>query len=88
MNGETVKGGIVQGVVVSNKMDKTVVIRVGRRLKHPVYKKFITRFSKLHVHDPENKCTIGVIIVAGECRPISKTKSWKLLKVLEKVEQV
>lgn len=72
------------GEVVSNKMDKTIVVRVVRKIKHPVYHKYIKRSKKYHVHDAGNSCNIGDIVQIVECRPISKTKSWKLEKVVEK----
>lgn len=72
------------GEVISNKMDKTVVVRVVRRIKHPVYGKYVQKSKKYHAHDANNSCTIGDIVQIVECRPISKTKSWKLDKVIEK----
>ncbi len=81
---EETKGRVLQGVVVSDKMDKTIVVRVDRRVKHKVYKKIITKSTKFHVHDPEQKCGIGDVVAIKECKPISKTKSWELLNILEK----
>ena len=72
------------GRVVSNKMDKTVTVMVERRVKHPLYGKFITRSTKYHVHDEENSCQEGDLVQIKECRPISKTKSWQLHKVVER----
>jgi small subunit ribosomal protein S17 len=71
------------GRVVSNKMDKTVTVLIERRVKHPVYGKYITRSSKIHAHDANNECGIGDRVVVEETRPISKSKSWKLLRVEE-----
>lgn len=84
MSDNKINGRVLQGVVVSNKMDKTLVVKVDRRVQHSVYKKIITKSTKYHVHDPENKCAIGDNVVIKECRPISKTKSWELVNILEK----
>lgn len=74
------------GIVTSNKMDKTVVVRVERRVKHPLYGKYITRSKKYHAHDENNEIRQGDLVVIEECRPISKTKTWKVTKVLEKAK--
>ncbi len=74
----------VTGIVQSNKMDKSIVLLVERRIKHPLYGKYIRRSSKIQAHDPENSCQIGDKVVIKECRPISKNKSWVLVKVVEK----
>jgi small subunit ribosomal protein S17 len=71
------------GKVVSNKMDKTITVMIERRVKHPVYGKYITRSSKIHAHDESNQCGIGDTVTVGETRPISRTKTWKLLEVVE-----
>ncbi len=76
------------GRVVSNKADKTITILVERRVKHPVYGKFITRSSKIHAHDENNECNIGDVVTVAETRPISKLKTWKLLRVDEAVAKV
>ncbi|MEE4192358.1 MAG: 30S ribosomal protein S17 [Halieaceae bacterium] len=76
------------GRVVSNKMDKTVTVLIERRVKHPVYGKYITRSSKIHAHDENNECGIGDVVTVQETRPISKSKSWKLLSVDESAVQV
>ena len=73
----------VSGRVVSNKMDKTITVLVERRVKHPVYGKYITRSSKLHAHDESNQCQLGDQVTVRESRPISKTKSWTLVSVDE-----
>ncbi len=70
---------ILQGVVVSDAMDKTVVVRVERRVMHPVYKKFIRRSKKYSAHDETNSCKIGDFVRIEECRPISKSKSWTVI---------
>ena len=66
------------GKVVSNKMDKTITVIVERRIKHPLYGKYIKRSKKIHAHDEENQCQEGDLVTIEETRPISKTKSWKL----------
>ena len=66
------------GKVVSNKMDKTITVVVERRIKHPLYGKYIKRSKKIHAHDEENQCQEGDLVTIEETRPISKTKSWKL----------
>jgi len=76
------------GRVVSNKADKTITVLVERRVKHPVYGKYITRSSKIHAHDENNECNNGDVVTVAETRPISKLKTWKLLRVEEAVAQV
>jgi len=71
------------GKVVSNKMDKSVTVLIERRVKHPVYGKYITRSTKLHAHDENNVCKEGDIVTIAECRPMSKTKAWALVEVVE-----
>ena len=75
------------GVVASDKMDKSITVKIERRVKHPIYGKFITRSTNLHVHDEKNECGIGDTVVIEQCRPVSKTKAWRLVKVLEKAVQ-
>jgi small subunit ribosomal protein S17 len=70
---------VLQGVVVSDKADKTISVRVERRIMHPLYKKFIRRSKKYSAHDPDNSCKIGDRVRIRECRPISKSKRWELL---------
>lgn len=74
----------IQGRVVSNKMDKSVVVVVDRKIKHPVYGKFLKRSTKLYVHDENNSCSIDDFIEIKECRPLSKKKCWVLVNILEK----
>ena len=76
------------GKVVSNKANKTITVLVERRVKHPVYGKYITRTSKIHAHDENNECNMGDVVTVAETRPISKLKTWKLLRVEESVAQV
>ncbi len=70
---------VLQGVVVSDKMDKTVVVQVERRVMHPIYKKYVKRSKKYSAHDEGNVHKIGDVVRIQECRPISKTKSWEVL---------
>ena len=70
---------ILQGVVVSDKMDKTVIVRVDRMIMHPLYKKYIRRSKRYPAHDPENRCRIGDRVRIRECRPLSKTKHFEVL---------
>lgn len=77
----------VNGRVISNRMDKTVTVAVERLERHPLYGKFVRRTTKLHAHDENNECTTGDWVSIEECRPLSKLKSWRLVKVLEKPAQ-
>lgn len=72
------------GTVVSDKMDKTVVVQVERIVKHPMYKKYIRRWAKFMAHDEANTCGIGDKVVITESRPLSKNKQWRVSKVVEK----
>jgi small subunit ribosomal protein S17 len=76
------------GRVVSDKMDKTVTVLVERRVKHPLYGKVIRLSKKYHAHDEANECREGDTVVIEECRPLSKTKAWKVTKLLEKARVV
>ena len=78
---------IQTGSVVSDKMDKSATVLIERRVKHPVYGKFVRKSTKLHIHDENNECSIGDTVQISECRPMSKTKSWTLVKVVEKANQ-
>lgn len=71
----------VTGRVVSSKMDKSITVLVERRVKHPLYGKYITRSSKMHAHDAENECQEGDLVTIRQVRPISKTKSWALKSI-------
>ncbi|CZF80462.1 30S ribosomal protein S17 [Grimontia sp. AD028] len=73
-----------QGRVISDKMDKSIVVAIERQVKHPIYGKFIKRTTKLHAHDENNECAQGDTVEIRECRPLSKTKSWTLVRVVEK----
>lgn len=70
---------VLQGTVVSNKADKTIVVRVESDIIHPVYKKYIRRSKRYAAHDPENKCQTGEQVKIIECRPLSKTKKWQVV---------
>ena len=76
------------GKVVSNKMDKTITVLIERRVKHPVYGKYITRSSKIHAHDEQNTCGVGDTVTVTQCRPLSKSKTWKLLEIVESATPV
>ena len=74
------------GVVVSNKMDKTIAVQVERRLMHPIYGKFVKRSKKFFAHDEENTCNIGDKVRIMETRPLSKKKRWRLVEILERAK--
>jgi small subunit ribosomal protein S17 len=74
------------GVVSSNKMDKTITVNVERKVKHPLYGKFLKKTTKFHAHDEKNECSIGDTVKIMESRPLSKTKRWRLVEVVEKVK--
>jgi small subunit ribosomal protein S17 len=75
----------LQGKVISAKMDKSIVVAIERKVKHPLYGKFMRRTTKLHVHDETNQCSEGDTVLISECRPLSKTKSWALVEIVNKV---
>ena len=74
----------LQGVVISNKMDKSIVVMIERRVKHPMYGKYITRSTKLKAHDEANVCNQGDVVTIREVAPISKSKNWTLVDVITK----
>ncbi len=74
----------VSGVVVSDKMDKTITVRLERRVKHPVYGKFMRKSTKVHAHDEKNRCKVGDTVTVVECRPLSKSKTWMLKSIDER----
>ena len=78
----------LQGVVTSSAGDKSATIMIERKIKHPIYGKFIKRSTKIHLHDEANECNKGDTILIEECRPMSKTKSWKLVKIVEKAPEL
>lgn len=73
-----------QGIVVSNRMDKTIIVAIERRVRHPKYGKFVKRTTRLYAHDPENICGIGDTVRIMETRPLSKTKCWRLVEIIER----
>jgi len=84
-NTETAKlTRILTGTVTSDKMDKTVTVLVERRVKHPLYGKYVVESKKYHAHDEANECGVGDKVEIAETRPLSKTKSWKVTRILEK----
>ena len=74
------------GVVVSNKMEKSIVVTVKRKVKHPIYGKFVNKTSRYVAHDQENSCNIGDTVKISETRPLSKTKNWRLVEILERAK--
>jgi small subunit ribosomal protein S17 len=87
-DGQKEQSRTATGRVVSNKMDKSIVVLVERRVKHPVYGKIIKRSTKIHAHDANNDCLPGDEVTIKEVRPISKTKSWSLVSIDERASQV
>jgi small subunit ribosomal protein S17 len=85
MNDVQATNRALTGRVVSNATDKTITVLVERRVKHPIYGKYIGRSSKLHAHDEANECQVGDVVMIEQCRPMSKTKSYRLVKVLERL---
>lgn len=83
MNNQKLKRTLT-GKITSNKMEKTVTVLVERRIKHPLYEKFITKSKKYHAHDEDNNLAIGDTVLIEECRPLSRTKSWKVIKQANK----
>lgn len=77
---------LVTGRVVSDKMDKSITIMVERKVAHPIYKKYVKRSTKLHVHDAENVCNVGDMVTVTSTRPLSKTKCWKLVEIVDKAK--
>ena len=85
----TIEAGVrraIRGSVISARMDKSITVLVVRQFKHPLYKKYIRRSTRLHAHDESNDCREGDIVLIEECRPLSKIKSWRLIRVLERSE--
>lgn len=74
----------VTGKVVSDKMDKSITVLIERRVKHPKYGKFVRKSSKIHAHDERNECKQGDVVTIEECRPVSKTKAWRLVEIVER----
>lgn len=80
---QTATNRTITGKVISNKMNKTIVVQIERKVKHPLYGKYVRRFTKMYAHDEENACNIGDVVVIKQSRPISKTKCWKLVEILK-----
>jgi len=78
----------VTGQVVSNKADKSITVMTERKVKHPIYGKFVKRSTKVHAHDENNECGIGDTVTVEECRPMSKTKTWRLVSIDERAVRV
>ena len=76
------------GKVVSDKMDKTVTVLIERRVKHPIYGKYVSKSSKVKAHDENNECKTGDVVTISESRPLSKTKSWALVKIEERATEI
>ena len=74
------------GVVVSDKMDKSIVVAVKRKVKHPIYGKFVNKTTKFHAHDEDNTCNAGDTVKIMETRPLSKTKCWRLVEIIERAK--
>ncbi len=79
---------VMQGIVVSDKMDKTVVVMVERLSKHPLYGKYIRKRRKLYAHDEENQCSVGDVVRVMETRPLSATKRWRVVEIIRKAEKL
>ena len=84
MSEQNISSRTLEGRVTSDKMDKTITVLIERKVKHPLYGKFIRRSTKVHAHDESNECGIGDTVVVEQCRPLSKSKSWRLVKVVTK----
>jgi small subunit ribosomal protein S17 len=87
MSNDTQTLHTVEGRVVSNKMQKTVTVLVERQVKHGLYGKYIKRSTKLHAHDEEGTCKEGDVVRVAECRPLSKTKNWRVVEVLTRAAE-
>ncbi len=88
MSAEKKRKRTLTGKVVSNRMDKSITVLVERRVKHPVYGKYMTKSSKVHAHDEKNECNVGDVVTLSESKPISKTKAWQLVSILENASVV
>jgi small subunit ribosomal protein S17 len=84
----TERSRMVTGRVVSDKMDKSITVNIERKVKHPIYHKYVRRSTKLHAHDKNNECGVGDLVTICETRPLSKTKSWALVKIEESIVKV
>ena len=84
MNEQATENRTLQGRVVSDKMDKSITVMIERRVKHPLYGKFVRKSTKVHAHDENNECQVGDVVVVEQCRPWSKTKKWRFIKLIER----
>jgi small subunit ribosomal protein S17 len=87
MNTSEKRANTLEGRVVSDKMQKTVTVLIERKVKHPMYDKYIRRSTRLHAHDEEDQCREGDLVRIAECRPLSKTKVWRVVEILERAER-
>jgi len=85
---EAKRARTLSGRVVSDKMNKTVTVLVERKVMHPIYGKIVRRSQKYHAHDETNQCHTGDIVIIQECRPLSRTKAWKVAELVEKADNV
>jgi len=87
--GDTERGErkVMQGKVTSNKMQKTVVVQVDRKVKHPLYEKFVSKRTKLYAHDEKNEAKVGDVVEVAQTRPLSKLKSWRVVRIVQKAPQ-
>ena len=88
MNDEQKNPKTLTGNVVSNKMNKTITVSVARMVKHPLYEKYMRRSSRILAHDENNECKEGDIVTITPCRPLSKKKAWRLLKIIERAQEI
>jgi small subunit ribosomal protein S17 len=84
MSEQTADNRTLQGRVVSDKMDKSITVVIDRFVKHPLYGKFVRKSTKVHAHDENNECKTGDVVVVEQCRPLSKTKTWRFVKLVER----
>ena len=84
---QTTENRTIVGKVISDKMHKTIVVQIERKVKHPLYGKYVRRFSKMYAHDEDNACQVGDLVIIQQTRPLSKTKRWKLVEILKREEQ-
>ena len=75
---------VLRGIVMSNKMQKTVVVQVNRKVRHPVYEKFVSKRTKVYAHDENNEAQVGDVVEVAQTRPLSKLKAWRLLRIVQK----
>ena len=84
MNESNLIERVLTGKVVSNSRDKTIAVLIERKVRHPIYKKYIKRSTKVHAHDEKNECGLGDVVRVSESKPFSKTKNWSLVEIIEK----